>query len=129
MFAKILIATDGSGYRRLTDNSWLDCYPCWSPDGREILFLSWPDYPDNTMDIFLMDSSGTDVRELFDSGFHDGDCCWVGQKIVFTRESQIWIMDDDGTDAGALLAGLCGAGSGAATLMSMALLLIAKARP
>jgi Tol biopolymer transport system component len=94
-----LIYSDGSGYRRLTANSVLDAYPSWSPDASSILFLRWPDYPDNTMDIFLMDSDGQNVEELYDSGFHDGDCCWVGGKIVFTRESQIWLMNSDGTGA------------------------------
>ena len=94
-----LINSDGSGYQRLTNNTWLDAYPSWSPDGTEILYLSWRDYPNNTMDIFVMDSLGVNPVELYDSGFHDGDCHWVGTQIVFTRESQIWIMDDEGNNA------------------------------
>jgi len=94
-----VINSDGSGYQRITNNTYLDSYPCWSPDGAKILFLSWPDYPDNTLDIFVMNSDGTNVAELYDSGYHDADCQWVGSQIVFTRESQIWIMDDNGTNA------------------------------
>jgi len=94
-----LINSDGSGYQRITDNTWLDAYPSWSPDGTQILFLSWPDYPDNTLDIFVMNADGTNPVELYDSGYHDADCHWVGSKIVFTRESQIWIMDENGTNA------------------------------
>ena len=94
-----LINTEGSGYQRVTNNKWLDAYPSWSPDGSKILFLSWPDYPENTMDIFVMNSDGINPVELYDSGYHDGDCSWTGSQIVFTRESQIWIMDDDGTNA------------------------------
>ena len=94
-----LINPDGSGYQRITDNSHVDAYPTWSPDGTRILFLSWPDYPDNTLDIFVMDAGGANQTELYDSGFHDADCHWVGSRIVFTRESQIWIMNDDGTNA------------------------------
>ncbi len=93
------INSDGSGYQRITDNTWMDAYPSWSPDGTRILFLSWPDYPDNTLDIFLMDADGTNSAELYDSGYHDADCQWVGSEIVFTRESQIWIMDENGTNA------------------------------
>jgi len=93
-----LINSDGSGYRRITNNIWTDASPCWSPDGTQILYLSWPDYPDNTLDIFLMDSNGTNSAELYDSGYHDADCSWVGSKITFTRESQIWVMDDNGTN-------------------------------
>lgn len=94
-----LINPDGSGYERLTNNNWLDAYPCWSPDASKILFLSWPDRPANTMDIFVMDANGANPSELYDSGYHDGDCSWTGSMIVFTRESQIWVMDDDGTNA------------------------------
>ena len=93
------INPDGSEYQRITDNTWLDAYPSWSPDGTRILFLSWPDYPDNTMDIFVMNTDGTNLVELYDSGHHDADCHWVGSQIVFTRESQIWIMDENGTNA------------------------------
>lgn len=94
-----LINPDGSGYQRITDNTWLDAYPSWSLDGTKILFLSWQDYPDNTLDIFIMDSNGTNVTELYDSGDHDADPHWVGTQIVFTRRSQIWIMDTNGTNA------------------------------
>jgi Tol biopolymer transport system component len=94
-----LINPDGTGYQRITSNLWLDAYPSWSPDGTKILFLSWLDYPDNTLDIFVMNSNGTNPLELYDSGFHDADPHWVGTQIVFTRESQIWIMEDNGTNA------------------------------
>ncbi len=46
-----------------------------------------------------MDYNGSNPLELYDSGYHDADPHWVGSQIVFTRESQIWIMDDNGTDA------------------------------
>jgi Tol biopolymer transport system component len=51
------------------------------------------------MDICLMEASGGEPALLYDSGFHDGDCHWEGDRIVFTRESQIWIMNGDGTGA------------------------------
>lgn len=93
-----VINTDGTGYQRLTDNFWVDSYPSWSPDGTRILFLSWPDYPVNTLDLYVMDADGNHAAELYDSGFHDADCQWVGSQIVFTRESQIWIMDATGVN-------------------------------
>jgi Tol biopolymer transport system component len=94
-----LINPDGSGYQRVTNNSWLDAYPSWSPDDSKILFLSWPEYPNKTMDIFIRDADGAGPRQLYDSGFHDADCYWVGPEIVFTRNSQVWIMAADGTNA------------------------------
>lgn len=78
---------------RLTDNSYWDLYPVWSPDGSEIAFLSWEE---SSLDIYLMNDDGNNQRQLYDSGFHDADIVWVGDKIVFTSQSRIWIMDSDG---------------------------------
>ncbi|MBU6998397.1 MAG: PD40 domain-containing protein [Theionarchaea archaeon] len=89
------IQYDGRNFRRLTDNTVMDTYPCWSPDGEKIAFLSFRE----TLDIYIMNSDGSNVSLLYDSGFHDGDINWVGQTIVFTRESQIWMMNHDGTGA------------------------------
>lgn len=87
------IQIDGGNFKRLTDNTVMDTYPCWSPDGEKIAFLSFGE----TLDICIMNSDGSDVSLLYDSGFHDGDINWVGQTIVFTRNSQIWMMNQDGT--------------------------------
>jgi hypothetical protein len=46
-----------------------------------------------------MDADGMNQRLLYDSGYHDADIHWVGDKIAFTRNSQIWIMEEDGTGA------------------------------
>jgi Tol biopolymer transport system component len=44
-----------------------------------------------------MNSDGGNQRLLYDSGGHDADLDWVGDHIVFTRDSQIWMMNGDGT--------------------------------
>ena len=90
------LGVDGTGFRRLTHNDYMDVYPVWSPDGSRIAYLSWPS---ETLDIYVMDSDGGDQELLYDSGFHDADIHWRGDKIAFTRNSQIWVMDDDGTGA------------------------------
>jgi Tol biopolymer transport system component len=87
---------DGGEVLRLTDNAYLDTYPAWSPDGAQIAFLSWPAA---TLDIHLMQAGGGNPRLLYDSGGHDADIDWVGERIVFTRDSRIWIMQSDGSDA------------------------------
>jgi Tol biopolymer transport system component len=91
-----LVCVDGSDFERLTWNEFFDVYLAWSPNGSKIAFLTMRS---TTLDIYVMDSDGGNVRMLYDSGFHDGDIDWVGEKIVFTRNSQIWIMNDDGTEA------------------------------
>ncbi len=89
-----IMKIDGSGLRRITENAVMDTYPCWSPDSSKIAFLSWRD---ETMDIYITDIDGN-VKKLYDSGFHDGDIDWVDDTIVFTRNSQIWMMNSNGTN-------------------------------
>ncbi|MCK4801834.1 MAG: PD40 domain-containing protein, partial [Anaerolineales bacterium] len=80
---------------RLTDNTAWDVYPVWSPDGSQILFLSWRE---STLDIYQMDANGDNQRLVYDSGFHDADIDWMGEQIVFTSQSRIWIMDSEGNN-------------------------------
>jgi len=89
------VGVDGSGFARLTDNRYWDLYPCWSPDDSKIAFLTWRDLG---LDIYAMDADGSNQRKLYDSGGHDADIHWVGDSIVFTANSRIWIMRDDGTE-------------------------------
>jgi len=89
------IRVDGDGFRRLTDNEFWDLVPCWSSDDSQIAFLSFRE----TLDIFMMDAGGSNIIVVYDSGFHDSDLHYSNGKIVFTRNSQIWIIHEDGTEA------------------------------
>jgi Tol biopolymer transport system component len=89
------IQTDGTDLTRLTDNDDWDLYPSWSPKGDEIMYLS---FRDETLDIWMMDAEGGNQRLIYDSGGHDADIHWVGNLIAFTRDSQIWVMNSDGTN-------------------------------
>jgi len=88
------IRVDGENYRRLTDNEYWDLVPCWSSDDSQIVFLSFRE----TLDIFVMDADGSNIVKVYDSGFHDSDLHCSNGKIVFTRNSQIWMIDVDGTN-------------------------------
>ena len=87
---------DGSDFKRFTNNSYWDLYPAWSPDGTQIAFLS---YPTDDLDIYIMHADGSNITKLFDSGSHDADIHWVGDHIVFTSNSSIWMINDDGTQS------------------------------
>lgn len=89
------IGVDGGNIQRLTNNTLWDIYPAWSPDDSQIAFLSWRQAD---LDIYVMSADGNNPRLLYNSGGHDADIDWVGDKIVFTADSQIWIMKSDGTE-------------------------------
>jgi Tol biopolymer transport system component len=85
----------GGNFTRVTDNKFWDLYPAWSPDDSRFAFLS---FRDNDLDLYMMDSDGSNARRLYDSGSHDADVHWSGDTIVFTAHSRIWSIRDDGTD-------------------------------
>ena len=90
------VGIDGRDLRRLTDNNSWDLYPAWSPDDSKIAFLTWRG---GSLGIFVMDADGGNVAELYDSSSHEADIDWVGDYIAFTRDSRIWIMRSDGSEA------------------------------
>jgi Tol biopolymer transport system component len=90
------LSADGRDLNRVTDNAFWDLYPAWSPDDARIAFLS---QRSDTLGIFVMNSDGSDQAELLDSDAHEADIDWVQDRIAFTRESRIWTMNADGSDA------------------------------
>lgn len=55
---------DGTGLRRVTDNSALDEYPAWSPEGTRIAFQSDRDGDEET---YVMDTEGGEPVRLTDN--------------------------------------------------------------
>lgn len=45
-----------------------------------------------------MNSDGENIIKIYDSSFHDSDLHYRQGKLVFTRQSQIWMINEDGTD-------------------------------
>jgi Tol biopolymer transport system component len=88
------INTEGNDLRRLTNNNHWDLYPVWSPDGSRIAYLS---KRDDNLDIYVMDSDGSNPKKLFDSGDNDADIDWAWNTIVFTSQFAVWKMKEDGT--------------------------------
>lgn len=86
---------NGKNLKKLTDNDYFDAYPAWSPDDSRIAFLS---KRDKDPDIYVMNADGSNVEKLYDSGSNDADIDWVGNRIVFTSGSGIWMMNDNGRE-------------------------------
>ncbi|MEW5869431.1 MAG: hypothetical protein AB1894_09155 [Chloroflexota bacterium] len=89
------VRLDSSGFERLTQDRFWDLYPAWSSDGSQIAFLS---LRQNDLDLYVMQADGSGLRRLYDSGGHDADVDWVGNRIVFTADSRIWVMQADGSN-------------------------------
>ncbi|MBN1245251.1 PD40 domain-containing protein [Candidatus Bathyarchaeota archaeon] len=87
------INVDGQNLEGVTDNSYWDLYPAWSPDGMRIAFLS---KRNNDLDIYMMNADGSNQHMFYDSGSHDADIDWAGNTIVFTSGHKIWSIKDDG---------------------------------
>lgn len=95
--------SDGSGLRRLTSDSGNNDYPAWSPDGRQIAFVS-----DRTgvEQVFVMRADGTRPAQLtFAPVAHDEVPDWRpdGRQIAYAQgdpgpDEKIWVMNADGSN-------------------------------
>ncbi len=75
---------DGSDKVNLTRNEATDFDPAWSPDGKEILFVS---DRDGIPDLYFMEADGSGVRKVFGSQEFRLDPVWSpdGKKIAYTQ--------------------------------------------
>ena len=114
---------DGSDVRRLTGRSGAphqesDRTPCWSPDGKWVVFTSFREdqiREDGSDDIYVMDADGNNQRNVMPSLAEEMHPCWSadGEQIVFAsivssipgvrplpRASSIdiYVMNRDGSD-------------------------------
>ncbi len=90
-----LLDLDGENFNQLTKNEYWDLYPTWSPEDNTIAFLS---FREQDLDIYKMNADGSNQRKFYDSGSHDADIHWIDNTIVFTSESMIWKINDNGTN-------------------------------
>ena len=101
-----LMNADGSGQRRLTRNGARNFAPAWSPDGQRIAFerrVGREKYGScsgcgraSTFQVYVMSVDGSEAQMLAQGGtqpFWSPD----GQKIAFERQSDIYVMNADGS--------------------------------
>jgi len=85
---------------KLTDNSWDDEYPKWSPDGKRIAYTA---NPRGNYDIFVMDMDGSNITQITTSQKDEVEHAWFpdGKKLAFTIEERrgirrnftLWMID------------------------------------
>ena len=90
---------DGGGVRRLTRNRAIDVSPAWSPDGRQIAFVS--DRSGNP-NLYIMNADGSGTRRLTYDGVYNTNPSWSpdGQWIAYetrvNNQFDIWLIDPSG---------------------------------
>jgi TolB protein len=100
-----IMAVDGSGLQRLTDDPADDVGPAISPDGNLIVFSS---KRDGNFELYLMGSDGSNLNRLTDTAANELHPTFSsdGQLIVYTvytssewDDGDIFSMDLDGTNS------------------------------
>ncbi|GAB4388573.1 MAG: hypothetical protein Kow0025_08710 [Thermodesulfovibrionales bacterium] len=107
-----IMDADGSNVRRLTDRVGYDGGPWFSPDGTKIVWRAW--YPETEeemakwrdcmekdyivpfpLDIWVMDSDGSNKRRLTDNGATNWAPSWHpdGKRIIFSSNMDDWHDD------------------------------------
>jgi Tol biopolymer transport system component len=73
--------------RKLTDNSWSDEYPRWSPDGTRIAFTA---NHHGNFDIYVMNADGSGLIEITSSPNDELEPAWLpdGTALAFTEENK-----------------------------------------
>jgi Tol biopolymer transport system component len=94
---------DGSGLRRLTTNPASDITPVWSPDGKQVAFVSDRDHPEK--EIYLLNVADLSVTRLTNNQEQENNPAWSpdGKRIVYVavgqdKVSQIYVMNADGSN-------------------------------
>ena len=98
----VVMKSDGSERKNLTNTTASEWVPAWSPDGQAIAFSS---DRDGDSEIYVMNRDGSNLRQLTDNDGYDGTPRWSpdGTRIAFDTDRDggdwdIYIMDADGSD-------------------------------
>lgn len=70
---------------KLTDNTWNDEYPVWSPDGKRVAYTA---DPEGHYDIFVMNADGSQITRLTTAESQEKEPAWFpdGKSIAYSRE-------------------------------------------
>ena len=98
---------DGGNEQRLTNNRKSDRSPSWSPDGKQIAFISDRKGDGVNYEIYVMDADGGNEQRLTNNRVDDTSPSWSpdGERIVFGSNPdgkhenyEIYVMDNNGAN-------------------------------
>lgn len=99
---------EGADVQRLSAGTGEATNPAWSPDGAHIAFAWTKGFEPGNYNIFVMDVVSQQTVQLTTNEGRNENPCWSpdGAQIVYAskrgRQSQIWVMNADGTAKHAL---------------------------
>ncbi|GIU68566.1 MAG: hypothetical protein KatS3mg001_416 [Candidatus Pacearchaeota archaeon] len=95
------IKPDGTGLRRITNNSIPDRYPSWSPDRSKITYISRSNLGN---DVFVMNSNGSNIVRLTNDSNDEYLPKWSpdGKSILYIKnvngKYSLYVMNSDGSN-------------------------------
>jgi TolB protein len=95
---------EGADVQRLSAGTGEATNPAWSPDGEHIAFAWTKGFEPGNYNIFVMDVGSQQTTQLTSNEGRNENPTWApdGAHIVYAskrgRQSQIWVMNADGTD-------------------------------
>ncbi len=136
------IPVEGGEAKQLTKDDWNNADPCWSPDGKEIMFISGmaPDSFSADQLIKVTDLEGN-IRSVLGDWGSAGKAVWMldGKQILFAGQpkglpigskSDLWLVSKDGGEPQCRTKGLkVGVGGGLQPDMPVMLPLFLTVQP
>jgi serine/threonine protein kinase len=91
----VLLRSDGSETRRLTDDPFKDRIPAWSPDGRTLAFMSTRS---GGWELWAIEADGSGLRQLTDLKQRIAWAVWSPDRTQIalptnTRNPRVWFID------------------------------------
>lgn len=102
------MSLEGTDVQRLSGGTGEATNPAWSPDGDHIAFAWTRGFEPGNYNIFVMDVASQQVTQLTSNEGRNENPSWApdGAHIVYAskrgRQSQIWVMNADGSGKHAL---------------------------